>query len=46
MKKRNCVIWILLCAVLLFSGCQMTEEGDSSLASAESEEKIRSEIGI
>ena len=47
MKKRNCVIWVLLCAVLLFSGCQMTEEGDSSLASAESNrhpQRKRSEV--
>ena len=40
MKKRNCLIWILICAVLLlFSGCQLTQNGDSSLTSAHSNRK-------
>lgn len=39
MKKRNYVIWLLICAVFLLSGCQMAQNGDSSLASANSDRK-------
>lgn len=46
MKKRNCVIWILICAVFLFSGCQMTQNGDSftSAHSNRKPQKKRSEV--